>query len=309
MPSIQEFANRIVQNVEKVIVGKTNTIRLALVALLADGHVLFEDVPGVAKTVLARSLAKSLGCRFQRVQCTPDLMPTDVTGASVFNPKVVEFEFRPGPVFTHILLSDEINRTTPRTQSALLECMAERQVTVDGQTYPLERPFMVIATQNPVEHEGTFPLPEAQLDRFLVRLTMGYPSPDAESEMLQRTQTSHPLDDLGAVSRAEELLAAQAAVRRIGVTEPVRAYIIRIVTQTRVHPDILLGASPRASQALFRAAQALAGIYGSKDVLPDHVKWIAPHVLEHRLMMNPEARLRGETAAATIRSILDSVPV
>jgi MoxR-like ATPase len=266
------LAKRLLTNVEKVILGKRPQLELTLVAYLAEGHILLEDVPGVAKTMLARALAKSVGCTFKRIQCTPDLLPTDVTGVSVFNPKTTEFEFRPGPVFAQTVLADEINRATPRTQSALLEAMAERRVTVDGQTYSLKPPFLVLATQNPIDHEGTFPLPEAQLDRFLVRLSLGYPAPEEESRMLQRLQHAHPIDDLGPVLSAAEVLACQEAVRDIYLDDKVRTYLLRLVQATREHDDVLLGGSPRASIALFRTAQCLAALAGRPFVLPDDVK-------------------------------------
>lgn len=301
---VAAVAKQLIENIERVIVGKRPTVTLVVVAALSEGHVLLEDVPGVAKTMLARALAKSLGCSFKRLQCTPDLLPTDVTGVSVFNPKTTEFEFRAGPIFAQIVLADEINRTTPRTQSALLEAMAERRVSVDGQTYNLKPPFMVLATQNPVDHEGTFPLPEAQLDRFLVRLSLGYPSKDAESLMLDRLQKRHPIDDLGTVVDASELLAAQEAVRSIFVDEKVRGYVIDMVQGTRDHEDVALGCSPRASIALFRTAQAMAAVRGRDFVLPDDVKKIAPAVLTHRLILKPEARLRKQTSEAVIKDVV-----
>jgi MoxR-like ATPase len=302
-------AKKILANVEKVIVGKRRQIILSLVSWLCEGHVLLEDVPGVAKTILARALARSVGCSFKRIQCTPDLLPTDVTGASVFNPRSAEFEFRAGPVFAQIVLADEINRTTPRTQSALLEAMAERRVTVDGVTHELAPPFLVIATQNPIDHEGTFPLPEAQLDRFLMRFSLGYPSLDEELKMLEMLQRRHPIDDVQPVVSGEELVAAQRAVREVHVDEKVRRYLTQIVHQTRSCDDLSLGGSPRASIALFRCAQALAAVSGRNYVLPDDVKKIAPPVLTHRVIVRPESRLRKMTAAAIVEDLIEDVPV
>ncbi len=303
------LATRIIANVEKVIIGKRAQLVQALVAYLCEGHILLEDVPGVAKTMLARALARSVGCTFKRIQCTPDLLPTDVTGVSIFNQKTAEFEFRPGPIFAQTVLADEINRATPRTQSALLEAMAERRVTVDGQTYNLKPPFLVIATQNPIDHEGTFPLPEAQLDRFLTRLALGYPSLDEESKMLARLQHGHPIDDLGTVATAAEVLACQQAVREVYVDERLRRYILEIVQGTREHEDVLLGGSPRASIALFRTGQAFAAIGGRNFVLPDDVKKMAQAVLAHRLILRPESRLRKVTTASVINEVLTEVPV
>jgi MoxR-like ATPase len=305
---VADFGRKIIDNVETVVVGKRESVRLSLVCLLCEGHVLLEDVPGVAKTMLARSLALSLGCSFARVQCTPDLLPSDVTGVSVFNQKITEFEFRPGPVFHQVLLADEINRATPRAQSALLEAMAERQVTVDGQTYPLARPFMVLATQNPIEHEGTFPLPEAQLDRFLVRMDIGYPSFSDENVMLERLRLSHPIDQLAQVVTVEEVLAAQAAVREIFVHDKVREYIVRLVHATRHTPDLVMGASPRASMALYRTAQALAALEGRNYATPDDVKSMTKSVLCHRVIVAPETRLRGHDTAKVVDTILETVP-
>lgn len=298
---------KIIANMEKVIIGKRPQITLTLAAYLCEGHILFEDVPGVAKTMLARALAKSVGCTFKRIQCTPDLLPTDVTGVSVFNQKSAEFEFRPGPIFAQTVLADEINRATPRTQSALLEAMAERRVTVDGQGYTLKPPFLVIATQNPIDHEGTFPLPEAQLDRFLIRLALGYPSIDEESKMLQRLQRSHPIDEIGAVVSAADVVASQEAVREVFVDDKVRRYILELVNSTREHGDVQLGGSPRASIALFRTAQALAAIAGRNFVLPDDVKRMILPVLGHRMILRPEARIRKITPATVLNTILTEV--
>ena len=303
------IARRIIANVERVVVGKRRQIILSIACWLCEGHILLEDVPGVAKTMLARALAQSLGCSFKRIQCTPDLLPTDITGVSVFNPKTTEFEFRPGPLFTQVLLVDEINRATPRTQSALLEAMAEGRVTADGVTYPLKKPFLVIATQNPIDHEGTFPLPEAQLDRFLMRFSLGYPSLEEELRMLELQERSHPIEEVGPVVSPEELLAAQKAVRTVYVDEKVRRYIAEIVQATRQHEELSLGASPRGTLALFRVSQAVAAIAGRQFVLPDDVKRVAGPVLNHRLIVRPESRLRKRSATAILEEILAQVPV
>ena len=302
-------AKKIIANVERVIVGKRQQIALSLVAWFSEGHILLEDVPGVAKTMLARALAKSVGCSFKRIQCTPDLLPTDVTGASVFNQKTTDFEFRPGPVFAQIVLADEINRATPRTQSALLEAMAESRVTVDGVTHQLPPPFVVIATQNPIDHEGTFPLPEAQLDRFLMRFSLGYPSMEEELKMLAMLQERHPVDSLEAVAAAEELAACQKAVRAVHVDEKVRQYLMQIVHDTRECEELSLGASPRASIALFRTAQAMAALRGRNYVQPDDVKRVAPPVLTHRLILRPESRLRKVTAEQVVDEVIAEIAV
>ena len=309
MTDVSTTAKKVIANVEKVIVGKRRQIILSLVSWYCGGHVLLEDVPGVAKTMLARALARSLGCSFKRIQCTPDLLPNDVTGSSVFNPKTTEFEFRPGPIFSQIVLADEINRATPRTQSAMLEAMAEGRVTVDGVTHPLAPPFLVIATQNPIDHEGTFPLPEAQLDRFLMRFSLGYPTMDEELKMLEMLQRRHPVDDLEPVSTAEEIRGAQQAVREVHVDDKVRRYITQIVHATRDCDELHLGASPRASLAMFRCSQAIAAISGRSFVQPDDVKRVAAPVLTHRLILKPEARLRKVTAAAVVEDLVEDVPV
>lgn len=306
---VAPVAGRIVDNIEQVIVGKHNEIILTVMAYFAGGHVLLEDVPGVAKTVLARSFARSIGGSFKRIQCTPDLLPNDITGSSVFNPKAADFEFRPGPVFAQLVLADEINRATPRSQAALLEAMAERAVTVDGLRYELPPPFFLVATQNPVDHEGTFPLPEAQLDRFLVRLSLGYPDLEHEVAMLQRFETVDPLDTLEPVVTAEDVMACQQAVRQVHVDEKISRYVVEIMRATREHFDVMLGGSPRASMALSRCAQAFAAINGYGFVLPDDIKQVLPFVLGHRVILRPESRLRKKNVPAVLDEILDSVTV
>lgn len=306
---VGEISSKLIENMERVVLGKRDKIVLTLVAFFAEGHALLEDVPGVAKTMLARALAQSVGGSFKRVQCTPDLLPNDITGASIFNPKTTEFEFREGPLFAKIVLADEINRATPRAQAALLEAMAERQVSVDGTIHKLDRPFFIIATQNPVDHEGTFPLPEAQLDRFLIRLSLGYPSEDEESSMIERLQLGHPIEKLDAVISPEDALKCQDAVRAVQVHERVRSYIVQIIRATREHDAIILGGSPRASLALFRGAQAYASINGFDYVLPDDVKHIAAAVLSHRLILRPESRLRKITTDQIVSEILREVPI
>ena len=306
---IKEMAERFIQNVSKVIVGKRETVELVLVALLCEGHVLIEDVPGIGKTMLAKAVARSLGCSFKRIQSTPDLLPSDVTGIHYFNQKTSEFEFRPGPIMANIVLMDEINRATPRTQSCLLEAMQEQQVTVDLETVPLPRPFMVIATQNPVELEGTFPLPEAQLDRFLLRVDIGYPSEEEEGAILSRFQSSDPLDSLTSVLGGGELLKLQELCRQVYIDISVRSYIVAITRATRSHESIRLGASPRASLGLDMAAQALAAIKGRSYVIPDDVKRLAVPALAHRLIPKTEVRLRGHSLADTINEIVSSIPV
>lgn len=307
--SVATVAARIIDNVEKVVVGKHSEIVLVAMVCLAEGHVLLEDVPGVAKTMLARAFARSLGCSFKRIQCTPDLLPNDITGSSIFNPKNADFEFRPGPIFAQIVVADEINRATPRAQAALLEAMAERRVTMDGNNYELEPPFFLMATQNPIDHEGTFPLPEAQLDRFLIRLSLGYPQLEQEIVMLQRLQLLHPIENLETVVTAPEVIACQQMVRAVYVDEKVSRYIVQLMHATREHYDIILGGSPRASMALLRCAQAFAAINGYDFVLPDDIKQVAPHVLGHRLILRPESRLRKKTVTAILNEILDTVPV
>jgi MoxR-like ATPase len=309
MKVVQETAKSIIRNVENVIVGKRQQIVYSLVSWFCEGHILLEDVPGVAKTMLARALAKSVGCEFRRIQCTPDLLPSDVTGASIFNQKTVEFEFRRGPLFSNILLADEINRTTPRTQAALLEAMAEGSVTVDGVTYQLEKPFLVIATQNPIDHEGTFPLPEAQLDRFLMKFQLGYPAMADELAMLGKLQHHHPIDTLETVVQAAEIVRCQRAVREVRVDPKIGQYILQLVTQTRDHEHLALGGSPRASIALFRASQALAAMRGRDFVIPDDVKAIAGPVLTHRIILKPESRLRKHTATQIVGELLNQIAV
>lgn len=306
---IQKSAQAIVDNVARVIVGKDDVIELCLVALLCEGHVLLEDVPGIGKTTLAKALARSVGCTFKRIQFTPDLLPSDVTGVLYFNQKSQEFEFRPGPVMAQIVLADEINRATPRTQSSLLEAMQERQVTVDVETLRLPRPFMVLATQNPIELEGTFPLPEAQVDRFLMRLALGYPDRAEENDILLRYELDDPLDGLEPVIQAEDLLAMQRQVRGVHVEGSVREYIVDVVRATREHAAVELGVSPRGSLALYNTAQALAALRGRDFVVPDDVKTLAPVVLTHRLIISPQTRLRGRRPEEIVAEIVASVPV
>lgn len=309
MADVTKIAQRIISNVEQVIVGKRPQLILSLVSWLCEGHILLEDVPGVAKTILARALARSVGCNFKRVQCTPDLLPTDVTGASIFNPKTTEFEFRPGPIFGQLVLADEINRATPRTQAALLEAMAEAKVTVDGHSHTLTPPFLVVATQNPIDHEGTFPLPEAQLDRFLMKFQLGYPSMEDELTMLSMLQHKHPLESIGEVVSAKEIIACQHAVRTIHVDDKVRQYIMEIIHATRQHEDLTLGASPRGSIALFRGSQAMAALRGRDYVLPDDVKFIVAPIIAHRLILSPESRLRKVTAEQVVEDVVSEIAV
>lgn len=309
MNAIQNFSQRVLDNVEQVIIGKRDMLESLIVAVLCEGHVLLEDVPGTGKTMLARALAISLGIDFKRLQCTPDLLPNDVTGVSVYDPQRGGFSFIPGPVFANILLVDEINRATPRTQSALLEAMGERQVTVDGVTRPLERPFFVIASQNPVEYEGTFPLPEAQLDRFFMKLTLGYLDEKAESQMLLNLGREHPIESIGPVVDGHELPALARQVWEIHVDETVRDYIVGLAFSTRRHPDLLLGASPRGSHALYRAAQAYAALQGRDYALPDDVKHLAAPVLAHRCLLHPESALRGVTVNEILSRIVQETPL
>lgn len=306
---ISEIARRLRENIQKVIVGKDDVINLTLVAVLTEGHLLLEDVPGIGKTTLARALAVSLGCSFRRIQFTPDLLPSDVTGLNWFNQKEQSFEFRPGPIISQVVLADEINRATPRTQSALLEAMQERQITIDGVTHPLPRPFLVMATQNPVELEGTFPLPEAQVDRFLLRSVIGYPSSAEESAILERFRGDDPLKTLTAVTSPEEILQLQNERSEIRVENTVRDYLVKVARATRQHPEIDLGASPRATLSLYWAAQAWAGIQNRDYVLPDDIKLLAPHVLTHRLMISPQAQLRGRLPEELVADIVEAVPV
>jgi MoxR-like ATPase len=309
MADVQEIGNRIVSNVERVIIGKRPEVQLTVLGLLSQGHILIEDVPGVGKTVLAKSLARSVGCTFQRIQFTPDMLPSDITGVSMFNVKTREFEFRPGPIHAQIVLVDEINRATPKTQSALLEAMEERQVTVDGHSYLLEPPFMVLATQNPIEYEGTFPLPEAQLDRFLLRIRLGYPQKKDEILILDRQQHVHPVDEIGQVVSVEELLAAQRAVKDIYLDEKVKDYIVEIVRRTREHPDVYLGSSSRGALAIYRLGQARAALFGRDFVLPDDVKALAQSALSHRIIVGPAARIKDIEPDAIVKDILSQVPV
>jgi MoxR-like ATPase len=302
-------AQRIIENVEKVIVGKSDEIRLILTGLLCQGHVLIEDVPGVGKTMLARALAASTGCSYRRIQFTPDLLPTDVTGVSIYNQKAGDFEFRPGPITAQVVLADEINRATPKTQSALLEAMEEHQITVDGVTHKLPSPFIVLATQNPIEYEGTFPLPEAQLDRFLIRVQLGYPTATDEVIIMDRQQLRHPVEEIGQVTDASEILRLQDAVRAIYVDPLIKQYIVQLVEATRKHEAAYLGASPRGSLALYRTSQAFAMLDARDFVIPDDVKSLAQAALGHRVIVSPAARVKNITAASIVSDCLNRVPV
>jgi MoxR-like ATPase len=309
MENVQQVAEKIIDNVEQVIFGKRTAVEMTVIGLLCQGHLLIEDVPGVGKTMLARSLARSIGCDFRRIQFTPDMLPSDVTGVSVFNQKNREFEFRPGPIMAQIVLTDEINRATPKTQAALLEAMEERQVTVDGVTYPLAKPFLVLATQNPIEYEGTFPLPEAQLDRFLLRIRLGYPSDEQEIAILDSQQYQHPINKIDQVVEADELLSVQESLKEVYVDPLIKSYIVEIVSQTRRHPEVYLGASPRGSLTLYRTAQAHAALRGRDYVIPDDIKILVPAALAHRMIVSPSARIKDVSSEAVLMDALAAVPV
>jgi MoxR-like ATPase len=308
MTEVQDFTSQVIANIEEVIIGKRETLELAVISLICQGHLLIEDVPGVGKTMLARSLARSLGCSFSRIQFTPDMLPSDVTGVSIFNQVTREFEFRPGPVMAQIVLADEINRATPKTQAALLEAMEERTITVDGVTRQLPRPFMVLATQNPIEYEGTFPLPEAQVDRFLMRIRLGYPQVSDEVRVLERQQFQHPFESLKRIVSVEQLIAAQQAIKNVFATPALKRYIVEIAHQTREHPEVYLGASPRGSLALYHTSQARAAMLGRDYILPDDVKALAVPTLAHRVILGPGARLRDLSAEQIVEEVLHNVP-
>ncbi len=305
----QEIADRVTSSVGQVILGKSNEIRLTTLGLLCRGHILLEDIPGVGKTMLAKSLARAVGCTFNRIQFTPDMLPSDITGVSIYNPKTREFEFRPGPIMAQIVLADEINRATPKTQSALLEAMEEGQMTVDGVTYRLSNPFLIMATQNPIEYEGTFPLPEAQLDRFLIRIQIGYPQPADELRILASQQYQHPIQNLQQVVTLQELLSAQQQIKDVYVANEVQQYIINLITASRRHPDVYLGSSPRGSLALFRTAQARAAMTGRDFVIPDDVKALAEVTLAHRIIVGPASRIKNITSRTIVQDILQNTPV
>jgi MoxR-like ATPase len=306
---VAEVTERIAQNVGQVIIGKRNEVRLTILGLLCKGHILIEDIPGVGKTMMARALARAIGSTFSRIQFTPDMLPSDVTGVSIYNQRTNEFEFRPGPIMAQIVLADEINRATPKTQSALLEAMEEKQVTVEGITYRMDNPFMILATQNPIEYEGTFPLPEAQLDRFIMRVQMGYPTPAEEITILSSQQYQHPINNLQQVIGVEDLIRAQQAVTHVYVAEEIKQYIINLVTASRIHPDVYLGSSPRGSLALFRTAQARAAMAGRDYVIPDDVKQLAEVTLAHRIIVGPSARIKDISSRTIVREIVETTPV
>jgi MoxR-like ATPase len=306
---VQNVAERIAQSVSQVIIGKRNEVRLTVLGLMCKGHILIEDIPGVGKTMMAKALSRSVGCTFSRIQFTPDMLPSDVTGVSLFNQKTREFEFRAGPIMAQVVLADEINRATPKTQAALLEAMEERQVTVDGVTYAMSDPFIILATQNPIEYEGTFPLPEAQLDRFMIRIQLGYPSPQEELTVLSAQQIDHPINNMYQVVSVQELLAAQQAIKEIYVADEIKRYIIDLVNASRQHPDVYLGSSPRGSLALFRTAQARAAMAGRDYVIPDDVKALAEVTLAHRIIVGPAARIKDISSRTIVQDILTSTPV
>ncbi len=309
MEEVKELTTKIVQNIEKVIIGKRRAVQLVVLGLICEGHVLIEDVPGVGKTMLARSLARSLNCSFSRIQCTPDMLPSDITGVEIFDQSTSEFKFMPGPILSQIVLADEINRATPKTQSALLEAMQERQVTIGGETHILPEPFMVLATQNPIEYEGTFPLPEAQLDRFFVKVSIGYPTALEEMSVIENQQLAHPIDSIQPVTTAERILAVQQRIKEVYIAEPLKRYIVEITQNTRAAETVYLGASPRGSLALARASQAWAAMYGRNYVIPDDVKMLAEATLGHRVILSSSARLQEIRTADLIRDILRDIPV